>query len=228
MSEMKRAAVGLCSLIAVSPYVVRADDQVLEQKVRLLEQRVAELEARVNRPTTQPVSQLGPIVPGDWLHVSIIDLVGPGVATYRDLHVDEQGMIGMPMVKPIKVGQLTIGKAIEAIVKQYNKENLIQTAQVTVERWEAGARSNIGHGALKTGDFVRAIVVELRGPGTESVINTQIDEQGNIQLPVVGAVKLAGLSEATAGKAIDKAYHDGNIIFNAMATVFRTGESGGL
>lgn len=194
----------------------------MRNRVQQLEAR-EELSALVGRPTTRPVSQLGPIIKGDSLHVSIADLAGPGLLTVRDVRVDSDGKVGIVMVGPVSLVGLTLPDAARSIAKELQTKNLIRNAQVTVERWEAAATSNAPSGPLRTGDFVRIVLSDLRGPGLETVVNTQVDEQGNIDLPMVGAVKVGGLSEINAGAAINRTYRDANLISNAGATVLRTG-----
>ena len=210
----------------------RADDAseiaALRQRVQELEARVRELEIQSGRPTTRPVSQLGPILKGDLLHVSLADLAGPGVLTVRDVRVGEDGTAGLPMIGGVKLVGLTLPDAERAIERNLRDRNLIQNAQLKVERWEAAGASNAPTGPLRTGDLVRVVVTDLRGPGVESVINTQVDEQGNVDLPIIHLVKVVGLSEVAAAAAIDRAFRDANLLQNAGATVLRTGAAEGL
>jgi protein involved in polysaccharide export with SLBB domain len=219
-------------VFSLQPAALRADDrtdvQALQQRIKQLEARVAELEARVGRPTTRPVSQLGPIAKGDLLHLCIEDLAGPGVQTLRETRVGEDGRAGLPMVGPLRLAGMTLPDAERAVVAEFRAQNLIANAVVKLERWETGTAPGTPTGPLRTGDFVRVWVVDLRGPGLETIVNTQVDGQGRIDLPYLHEVQVAGQSEADAAKTIDKAYRDANLIQNGMAAVLRTGSMEGL
>jgi protein involved in polysaccharide export with SLBB domain len=225
--------VGFALFIVHSPTAIRAADgsadiAALQEQVRQLEARVADLESRVNRPTTRPVSQLGPIANGDLLRISINDLIGPGVAMVREFRVGDDGSVGLPIVGPVHLAGLTLVDGEVAIEKAYRKANLIQNAQNKIERWESAADSTAARGPLRPGEFVRVIVSDLRGPGLETIVNSQVDENGDIDMPLIHRVRVGGLSESAAGQAVDRGFRDANLISNAGATVLRTGGGEGL
>src|SRR5206468_9446899 len=62
-------------------------------------------------------------------------------------------------------------------------------------------------------------ITDLVAAGVETVKSCRVTETGNISLPIVGVLKVAGLTEAEAETAITKTYKDKNIIANAQVSV---------
>ncbi len=77
----------------------------------------------------------------DLISVAITDLVSPGVETVKTSRVSESGNISMPLIGPLKAAGLSEAELEHAISAAYNKENLIQNAQVSVTVTEARART---------------------------------------------------------------------------------------
>jgi protein involved in polysaccharide export with SLBB domain len=76
---------------------------------------------------------------GDALVVTIADLEGPGKSTMVKADVDAKGEITLPMLsKPVPARGLTREKLTDAIVKAYDRDNLIANAVVTVKFRNAG------------------------------------------------------------------------------------------
>ena len=72
------------------------------------------------------------VLRGETLHVVIKDLVGPGVETVKDVKVDADGKIDLPLIKKLKVVNLTCAKIEKKITKAYADAKIIQNAQVWV------------------------------------------------------------------------------------------------
>jgi protein involved in polysaccharide export with SLBB domain len=71
---------------------------------------------------------------GDPLVVTIADLEGPGKSTVVKADVDPKGEITLPMLpKPVPARGLTREKLCDAIVKAYERDNLMANAIVTVK-----------------------------------------------------------------------------------------------
>jgi protein involved in polysaccharide export with SLBB domain len=72
---------------------------------------------------------------------------------------------------------------------------------------------------LGAGDVLQIEINDLVQPGTQSVPIRRISPTGNITLPLVGELRLAGLSEFEAAEAINAAFRDGDFIQDARASV---------
>lgn len=85
-----------------------------------------------------------------------------------------------------------------------------QSAQVPVPK-----KSKIVVYRLKAMD---SIAIQLKGlPIGSDMIESVIDEQGNISLPYIGSVKAAGLTTSELEKAIYKDYVDGQIYRDSIS-----------
>jgi protein involved in polysaccharide export with SLBB domain len=76
-------------------------------------------------------------------------------------------------------------------------------------------------GTIEKRDLLRVSINGLQGPGAMTHKETRVDEQGNAALPIVGRLKLAGLTTARAERAIATAYKEKNLIQNAVVDVKR-------
>jgi beta-lactamase regulating signal transducer with metallopeptidase domain/protein involved in polysaccharide export with SLBB domain len=69
-------------------------------------------------------------------------------------------------------------------------------------------------------DLVAVSINDLVGPGVETVKSVRVGEKsGEISLPLVGNVHVAGLTAPQAERAIAKAYEDGQLLKQAQASV---------
>ena len=195
----------------------------LENRLSEAERALDDLKHGTGVPSTQPITQLGPIAPHDLLRISVEELASAGVTTVLEQRVQDDGKIGVPLLGAVSVGGLTVGKAEETIARLFRDRSFIPNAGITVERAQAGADNVVRTGPLATGDFLRVRVLELLGPGRESVKNVQVDERGEVHPPHLKGVKVAGLTEAAAADAITRAYAEAQLVQNAPVSVLRTG-----
>jgi len=69
-------------------------------------------------------------------------------------------------------------------------------------------------------DLVTISVTDLVGPGVETVKSVRVSEKGNITMPMLDKpIKVTGISEQEAEKAIAKAYRDMNLIANPQISL---------
>ncbi|CAN5487312.1 hypothetical protein BH10PLA1_BH10PLA1_12120 [soil metagenome] len=69
------------------------------------------------------------------------------------------------------------------------------------------------------GDLIEISIDDLVGVGVTTTKQTRVDHDGNISLPLVGKVRVEGMTEAEAEQAISKAYNDAKLIRNAKVSV---------
>lgn len=95
-----------------------------------------------------PIASDYVISKNDFLLVSITDLQGPGIETYKQVRVSESGNLSLPYIKQIKAAGLTEAALEEAIAQTYKDLNLIDRAQVSVSVQEARGRTFTITGAI--------------------------------------------------------------------------------
>ena len=167
------------------------------------------------RPTTQP----GLIQPGDWLRVDLPELAAAGKTSVVYARVSGDGTVALPLVGPIVVGGLTT-PAVEALAdKAYNDAHIISQPHVTAEWIYLHQPGQPVPKVFGIGDLIRIDVADLTGTGTGSAVIHRIDAEGRIAAPVIGRVKIEGLSDAAAAAALSNEYADQKIVHNAMVTV---------
>jgi polysaccharide export outer membrane protein len=72
------------------------------------------------------------------------------------------------------------------------------------------------------GDLVEITIPNLVGIGVQTTIRKRVaDPAGTINLPLIGDIKVAGMTDAEAQRPIDKAYIDGQIISDCHVMVSR-------
>ena len=81
-----------------------------------------------------PSARSGPAIVGDFLHIEIADLVGPGVMTTITDRVPDAGLIEFPQAGPLKVKGMSEVEIEQEIHDLYRRKNLLPNAQVTVQR----------------------------------------------------------------------------------------------
>jgi beta-lactamase regulating signal transducer with metallopeptidase domain/protein involved in polysaccharide export with SLBB domain len=69
------------------------------------------------------------------------------------------------------------------------------------------------------GDMLAVTIYDLAGPGIQTVKNSRVTDKGMISLPLIGSIKVQGLTEVQIEKAIAKEYRDRNLIANGIMSV---------
>jgi protein involved in polysaccharide export with SLBB domain len=76
-------------------------------------------------------------------------------------------------------------------------------------------------GRIGPGDVLSLRVINLSGPGVETIKPVRVAADGTIQPVFLGPIKVAALSDADAEAAIDQAYRAANIVQDAPVIVRR-------
>ena len=176
---------------------------------------------RVIEPADASQLKPGPITKGDLLSVVVYELMGPGKRTEFRARVAADGSVGFPLVGAVAVDGLSEAKAADAMAKALHDQNLVASAIVAVQRLESADQANVKLGPIAPGEVLRISITELAGPGVESVKTVTVADNGQIAMPLAGAIKLEGLTEADAARAIAKAYRDKHLIAGAQVTVLK-------
>jgi protein involved in polysaccharide export with SLBB domain len=76
---------------------------------------------------------------------------------------------------------------------------------------------------MGVGDTLKVSVLDTAGPTPRwSHVNAVLAADGTITMPVIGAIKIVGMTEGEATAAIVKAYDDQNVGHHPMVIVLRT------
>jgi hypothetical protein len=92
---------------------------------------------------------------------------------------------------------------------------------------EAPAEASAGKGAppaaaeqgIRRNDLLSFSTQELAGPGVETVRQVRVSDKGTVTLPLIGTMKVEGLTPAGAEQAIRQKYRDANLIQNAQISI---------
>jgi protein involved in polysaccharide export with SLBB domain len=176
---------------------------------------------RVAEPAARAKVKAGPLAKGDLLSVMVADLTAPGVMTPARLRVGQDGQVALPLAGLLKVEGLTEAEAAEAVVEKYKDARLIQLPMVALVRLEGADQADVKLGPIAKGEVLRVGVSEVAGPGQVLTKTVRVDDEGRVQMPLVGPVKVEGLSENDATAAVAKRYREMNLIQSAMVTVLK-------
>jgi protein involved in polysaccharide export with SLBB domain len=176
---------------------------------------------RVIEPAETSKLKPGPIAKGDLLSVVVYDLTGPGRRSEFQARVGADGSFGFPWIGMVQADGLSEARAADAVVKALRDNKVEASAMVSVHRLESADQANVKLGPVAPGEVLRISITELAGPGVETVKTVKVAGDGHIAMPLVGAIKLEGLSEAEAARAIAKTYRDKHLIQSAQVTVLK-------
>jgi protein involved in polysaccharide export with SLBB domain len=185
-------------------------------------------EKKTLAPTTAPAghaaqsdAKADAIQAGDLLHIYIPDLTGPGRLTHKPMRVDESGIVSLPYVGTMRLSGLSLREAESAIDESYNRFGLQGRGKVSLDREESGRQPSIKPGAIAAGDVVRVQVLDLLGQGVWTTLLLHVSPAGEIGLVHLGQLRVAGLTELQAEKAIAEAYAQADILRNPQVNVLR-------
>jgi protein involved in polysaccharide export with SLBB domain len=148
--------------------------------------------------------RLGPIGFGDLLHVTMEHVNGRDFVMAIDVRVGADGRAGIPGIGGIRLSGLTAAEAAIATEKASSGTLSKIGLAVLVEKTESADKASVKVGPIRIGDVVH---VWLGGvPRVSSVYqeNYRVDDSGDIRLPYMGQVHMAGLTELGAQEAVEK------------------------
>jgi protein involved in polysaccharide export with SLBB domain len=140
------------------------------------------------------------------------------------LRIDADGKLAAPWVGAITVGGKTTDVAAAMIGDAYRASNLLLKPQVTIALVTKARNSQVQPGPMGVGDTLKISVLDPATPALPrwSHINAVLAQEGTVTIPVVGAVKVLGLTEGEAASVIAKAYEENNVLKQPMVIVLRT------
>jgi len=172
-----------------------------------------------------PFSRLPPrpakLAPGDLVVLTLFGLTASGVATPFYLHVDDTGGLSVPLVGVVDVKNQTTDRAAARVSKAMSDMQLVRDGVVTIGLLQTAAETGVNTGPLKAGDPVQVTVFDLVGSGRRLVSFAMVGEDGQIELPLAGAIKFEGLTEAEADRAVQNRYRERRLLPNATVSVLK-------
>jgi protein involved in polysaccharide export with SLBB domain len=174
-----------------------------------------------SNPFAQLVPRPAKLAPGDLVILTLYGLTAPGVATPFYLHVDAEGGISVPLLGVVDVKDQTTDRAAARVSKAMADANLVRDGIVTIGLLQTAAESGVTPGPIKVGDPIQVTVFDLVGTGRRLVSLAIVGEDGQVELPIAGAIKLDGLTEAQADKAVQIRYRDRQLLPNATVSVLK-------
>lgn len=172
-----------------------------------------------------PFSRLPPrpakLAAGDLVVLTMYGLVAHGVATPFYLHVDDSGALSVPLVGLVDVKDMTTDRAASRVSKAMADQQIARDAIVTVGLLQTAAETGVATGPFKPGDPVQVTVFDLVGTGRRLVSLAMVGDDGEIDLPLAGMVKLEGLTEPEADKAVQNRYRERRLLPNGTISVLK-------
>ena len=177
--------------------------------------RVADQPPQPWRATTRP----GTFDPGDLLDVRVYGIAGPGMATDLYARVQADGTVGLPYVGDVAAAGRDRSAVARAVADAFRNANVMADAVVTVRRLQVAGTGGPTPGPVGPFDLVRCTVGNLTAAGSETVLVERIDGQGRLDVPLVGPVAVAGLTDGRAAAAVAKVYREADIEAAAPVSV---------
>jgi protein involved in polysaccharide export with SLBB domain len=136
--------------------------------------------------------------------------------------VGVEGTIRLPDIGERKVA----GKSCTVAMRDIEAERLCMLTDfdqvVFLERVETASTASVKPGPIVAGDGLLVRLTNLEDvPGVETHLRLLVPQGGAIELPLLGSISLAGLSERGTEEAIVRAYRDRNVIRDTTVLVLR-------
>jgi protein involved in polysaccharide export with SLBB domain len=163
----------------------------------------------------------GRIEPHDRVRVTVKELTAPNTNTEYTVRVDPQGRIRLPLVGKVSIAQQTLKRAGDTIDQAYTNANVERDPGVTVVFDETGSHLSTQFAPLKVGDHVDLSVWSLTGPGVETHVSPTIGDDGVIHPPMIGDIKVVGMTEAEVEIVIADAYRNAQLLTLPIVIVRR-------
>jgi protein involved in polysaccharide export with SLBB domain len=156
------------------------------------------------------------VAPGDLLCIGVAQLTPDGIETLKTVRVNAAGEVSLFYVGNQNIKGLSFTDAATKIADAYKEKRIVQQTLVSINRLATGEAR-----PLKPGDHVSIRIFELSGPAVWTHRILPISPAGNVGLPLIGQIKLAGLEEAAAEQTVLKHYIEAKILRDAQVSLLR-------
>jgi RNA polymerase sigma factor (sigma-70 family) len=114
---------------------------------------------------------------------------------------------------------ILVGGASVALIKTLTDAPLVQGPSSAVPaRLPAVANDNLA-GVIDGGDLIEVVLADIFQPGVADPIHLRVDDLGSAFLPLIGQVRVAGLTTDVAASRVSQAYTRANIAKDSVVTV---------
>ena len=177
---------------------------------------VADVVSRVGPPTTHPSCY----DPGDLLEVSIngLSTEQPTQAVAFPVRVQGDGTIRVPLVADLNVGGKDAAGVAKVVADAFRAANIMSNAQITVRRLQVAGTGGPMPGPIAPFDLIRCAVFGM-APGESPVTVARVDSHGNVRVPLIPPLHVAGLTDGAASTALAEAYRKANLIAGGFGSV---------
>ena len=159
---------------------------------------------------------------GERLRIGVADLLTPGQTTTVTPMIDDDGKIGLLLIKPVVATELTADQLADNIAQAYSDAHLISNADVKVERIERPAVGVVPRFRLQAGDSIHVRIWDLEAMGVETKIERRLDGSGSVALPQLAKpLSMGGLLERDAATKIAGQYAADHVLMHASVEVVR-------
>lgn len=158
--------------------------------------------------------------PNDLLCIGIWDTHPTGGETLKTVRVDPQGNVSLYYIGQLKIAGMNFAQAEDAIIAAYRNSGVVKDTFASLNRLESGQSPSIQSGAIQPGDRISVALLDLVPEVRHARILT-VSPGGAVGLPMLGQFRIAGLTEASAETAIQRAMSDKFNINNLAVSVLR-------
>jgi protein involved in polysaccharide export with SLBB domain len=161
------------------------------------------------------------LAPDDQVQLAVTGMLGSKRMDFK-IYVDDDGALNLPMMRsPLHVAGMTTNEATKAIMEAYrrgDKHTAHVDTSVTLLKVAVPTTGPSGP-PMAIGDLLRISIAELSAPNSPFTCDVHIDDDGNLPLPLLSPLHVAGLSADQIVKAARTAYHKKQLIARADITV---------
>ena len=170
---------------------------------------------------TRPSAQPDRFVPGDLLLLKVyFTSIEPNAVLTVPVRVQADGTIEAPLLPVMSVAGMDRVTLERAVAAAFGHCFTSADPPVTVARLQVADDGGPTPGPIGVGDLVRCAVNGLSlDPMRPTVIVRRVDAGGTFDLPYVGPVHVAGVSEGAAARAVAQGYRDANVLAGAQVSV---------
>ena len=165
------------------------------------------------------------IAAGDLVEVNIFELLQPGHDYDEVRRVTPEGDIRVPNLGEVKAADLTARELRQRVEERLASDGITQDPQVRIALRRQADQLAEPAGPLKPGDTVRVRVFELQQPGVDWSQSLAVSEEGTLNVPSLGAVKVEGLDVHEVEDRLVEQLNQQGLVRDAQVRVVRDNDT---
>jgi protein involved in polysaccharide export with SLBB domain len=161
------------------------------------------------------------VAPGDLLLI-VTDLDVPNHTSDEFiLRVDENGEISLPWIGAVWIAGREVSDLRRFIAQSYRDEGVEGSIDPEVWRIETADRASVKLGRIAPGDDLLINLWGVESPNGKTTNFRHVDDDGQVNVTEVGSVRVVGLTETQAMRAIHDAARERSVTQDLKLTVRR-------